>query len=295
MSTSAFPILTALDPRAGRSARSLVALIAEAPARARQARRPAVVASAPAALSDLAAAPRSTPATPGFQFVSKHTWIERVGHLLAPRRRRHLAVPRRAHRGAVPAGDRRRRPAPRREAVPRLAAAARGRRDGQLPQPRPVRLLHLLRDRARADVLPHRRVGLRATASTRRTKFFLFTMFGSAFMLVGIIATVVPRPRDGVGHTHVRPRRASPSRPTSPTSTGALAVLRLRHRVRRQGADLPVAHVAARRPHPGADRRLGDPRRRDAEARHVRPPALRPVPVPRGGASGRGRCCSRSP
>ena len=103
----------------------------------------------------------------GFQFVSTHAWIERVGDLVAPRRRRHLAAARRAHRRAVPARDPRRRPAPRREAVPRLAAAARGRRDGQLPQPRPVRVLHLLRDRARADVLPHRRLGLRRPAVRR--------------------------------------------------------------------------------------------------------------------------------
>ena len=47
-----------------------------------------------------------------------------VGHLVAPRRRRHLAVPRRADGHPVPAGDPRHRPAPRREAVPRLAAAA---------------------------------------------------------------------------------------------------------------------------------------------------------------------------
>ena len=32
---------------------------------------------------------------------------------------------------------------------------------GSLPQPRPVPVLRLLRDRARADVLPHRRLGLR--------------------------------------------------------------------------------------------------------------------------------------
>ena len=33
--------------------------------------------------------------------------------------------------------------------------------DRHVPRARPVRVLHLLRDRARADVLPHRRVGLR--------------------------------------------------------------------------------------------------------------------------------------
>ena len=38
-------------------------------------------------------------------------------------------------------------------------------------------------------------------------KFFLFTMFGSAFMLVGIIATVFLARDNGVGRAHVRPRR----------------------------------------------------------------------------------------
>ena len=94
--------------------------------------------------------------------VRHHAPVDRaVGHLLAPRRRRHLAAPGRAHRHPLPAGDARRRPAPRREAVPDVAAHPRSRRDGELPQPRPLRLLHLLRDRARADVLPHRRLGLR--------------------------------------------------------------------------------------------------------------------------------------
>ena len=41
-------------------------------------------------------------------------------------------------------------------------------------------------------------------------------------------------------------------------------------RLRHQGADVPVPHVAARRPHPGADAGLGHPGRHPAEARHVR-------------------------
>ena len=45
------------------------------------------------------------------------------------------------------------------------------------------------------------------------------------------------------------------------------------HGLRHQGADVPVPHLAARRPHPGAHGGLGDPGRRAAEARHLR---LRP-------------------
>ena len=74
-------------------------------------------------------------------------------------------------------------------------------------------------------------------------KFFLFTMFGSAFMLVGIIATVFIARDNGVGAITfdlTRDRRTG----RLPHRHGALAVLRLRHRLRRQGAPLPAAHVA---------------------------------------------------
>ena len=125
------------------------------------------------------------------------------------------------------------------------------------------------------------------------TKFFLYTMVGSAFMLVGIIATVVLASDNGVGHITFDLVEIAENADFA-ASTGALAVLRVRHRVRRQGADVPAAHVAARRAHPGADGRLGDPGRRDAEARHVRLAALRRLPVPGGGALGSRRCSSRS-
>ncbi len=56
-------------------------------------------------------------------------------------------------------------------------------------------------------------------------------------------------------------------------------------RVRHQGADVPVPHLAARCPHPGADPGLGHPGCRPAEARHLR---LRPDRHP-DPARGRGR------
>ena len=97
-------------------------------------------------------------------------------------------------------------------------------------------------------------------------KFFLFTMFGSAFMLVGIISTVFLARDNGVGYLTFDLTILA-DQANFAGQHRALAVLRLRRGVRREGADLPVAHVAPRRPHPGADGRLGDPRRRDAEAR----------------------------
>jgi hypothetical protein len=66
----------------------------------------------------------------------------------------------------------------------------------------------------------------------------------------------------------------------------------VRDRVRGEGAAVPAAHLAARRPHRGTHGRLGDPGRRDAQARHLRIPALRALPVPRGLTSSH-RCCSR--
>jgi hypothetical protein len=87
-----------------------------------------------------------------------------------------------------------------------------------------------------------------------------------------------------------RDHRRSPSRPASHRSVveplrlggGQVDLPRLRHGLRGEGAAVPAAHLAARRPHRGAHRRVGDPRRRHAEARHLRLRALRPLPVPRG-------------
>ena len=104
-------------------------------------------------------------------------------------------------------------------------------------------------------------------------------------MFVGIIATAFLADDNGVGDLTFDLVVIAEQADFADVD-GALAVLRLRHRLRRQGADLPAAHVAARRPHPGADGGLGDPRRRDAEARHLRPAALRAVPVPGGGVVG---------
>ena len=55
----------------------------------------------------------------------------------------------------------------------------------------------------------------------------------------------------------------------------ALAVRRLRARLRDQGADLPVPHLAARRPRRGADRRQRAAGRRHAQDRDLRLPPLR--------------------
>ena len=97
-------------------------------------------------------------------------------------------------------------------------------------------------------------------------KFFLFTLFGSAIMLLSFLALYfltdgqtfdIPSAggaaRRRIAHEHADPdlRRAVP-------------------RVRDQGADVPVPHVAARRAHRSAHRRLGAAGGHPAEARDVR-------------------------
>ena len=95
-------------------------------------------------------------------------------------------------------------------------------------------------------------------------KFFLFTLFGSALMLLGFLAlfflegtfqipALTAKGGGDIVRVHPEPdlRRALP-------------------RLRDQGADVPVPHLAARRAHRSADRRLGAAGRDPPEARHLR-------------------------
>ena len=104
-------------------------------------------------------------------------------------------------------------------------------------------------------------------------KFFLYTLFGSALMIVSFIALSLLSdkvPVDGQ-LMHTFDMRALPVAAAGYLDHGrALDLRRHVHRLRHQGADLPVPHLAARRPHPGTHRRLGHPGRRAAEARHLR-------------------------
>ena len=107
-------------------------------------------------------------------------------------------------------------------------------------------------------------------------KFFIYTMVGSLLMLVAIMYLGLHAREPGDRHpelqlrlhrsrnarAHVRPR-------------ALLAVRRLLPRVRGEGADVPVPHVAARRARRSADGRLGGAGEHHAEAGHVRLPAVR--------------------
>jgi NADH-quinone oxidoreductase subunit M len=112
-------------------------------------------------------------------------------------------------------------------------------------------------------------------------KFFLYTLVGSVVMLLGILALyfhthAIP------GNVHVRhhafQQMAIPFEPAVVDLPGVLP------RVRHQGADVPVPHVAARRAHRRADGRLGHPGGRPPEDGHLRVHPLQPADPARGDA-----------
>ena len=111
-------------------------------------------------------------------------------------------------------------------------------------------------------------------------KFFLYTLAGSVVMLLGILALYFYAPRRRPASTRFdipqlpRPRdarRRCRSGSSSPSS-----------RLRDQGADVPVPHLAARRARRGADGGLDHPRCRPAEDGHLRLRALRLPILPDG-------------
>ena len=97
-------------------------------------------------------------------------------------------------------------------------------------------------------------------------KFFLYTLAGSLLMLVALIYLYY---KSGGSFDILVWHRL----PLTLHGAGA-ALLRLLLRLRGQGADVAGAHLAARRPRRGADRRLGGAGGDHAEARRLRLPAL---------------------
>ena len=180
------------------------------------------------------------------------------------------------------------------EGVHRLDAAARVGDDRRVPRARRAGVLHLLRVRARADVLPHRGLGSRQPAL--RGDEVLPVHDGRLRVLVR---------RDPVGRVHAPAldaradlRRAHPHRlggRAHPRRHREGAVPRVRGRLRGEGAAVPVPHVAARRAHRRADRGLGRAGRRDAEDRRVRLLALRDPVLPAGRGRPRAAPASCSP
>ena len=96
-------------------------------------------------------------------------------------------------------------------------------------------------------------------------KFFLYTLAGSLLMLVAII------------YLYYKSAAASTFSPGTACRCRCRrrsAFLRLPAGLRGQGADVASAHLAARRPRRGADRRLGGAGGDHAQARRVRLPAV---------------------
>ena len=97
-------------------------------------------------------------------------------------------------------------------------------------------------------------------------KFFLFTLFGSALMLLSFLALFFL----AGARSRSRALRRAWATATSRETTQPADLRRPVPRLRDQGADVPVPHLAAGRAHRGADRRLGAAGRDPAEARHLR-------------------------
>ena len=114
-------------------------------------------------------------------------------------------------------------------------------------------------------------------------KFFVYTMAGSLLMLVAIMV-LVWKVAGGHRRTSRSPTSTCCRTPATVGTGGALALRRVRARVRHQGADLPVPHLAARRARGGAHRGQRAAGRRDAQDRHLRLPPVRGPVLPRGRA-----------
>ena len=164
---------------------------------------------------------------------------------------------------------------------------------GRVPVARPVPVLRLLRDHARPALLPDRRLGPRRQRPRRPPSSSSSPCLARpSCSWRSCPLAVIFHDETGGPLTFDLVKIAQEN--TFSADHRSVAVPRLRHRVRGEGAALPVAHLAARRPHRGADGRLGRPGRRHAEARHLRLPALRALPVPRGRRLGRRRSSSPS-
>ena len=145
----------------------VVGAAAAAPARAARAGRAARSRCSAGALSIAVLARVRDAADAGFQFVVHHTWIAESRHLAGTS----ASTASRCSSSCSPGSCSRSPssapiPTTTRSRTTRWMLAARGRLPRRVPGARPVPVLRLLRDRARADVLPDRAVGPRRTGRT---------------------------------------------------------------------------------------------------------------------------------
>ena len=173
------------------------------------------------------------------------------------------------------------------EGVPRADAAARDRDGGHLHRVRPDPVLRVLGARPGPDVLPDRDLGV-DEPRVRGDQVLPVHAVRVDLHAAGLPGHVLRRARPA----HLQPagadrlRAGGRVRPDVPADR----VRRRGARAGREGPDVAAAHVAARRPHRGADDRLGPAGGRDAEDGHLRvhpdrdPDAARtrPASTPRG-------------
>ncbi len=201
-----------------------------------------------------------------------------LGHPLHGRRGRHFVVHGAAHDVPGPvvgAGQLRLH----HDAGARVLRTHAGAHVGHDRRVRVARSVPVLRDvggDAHPDVFHHRGVG-RGAAPVRRHQVLHLYVFRIAVDAGGDPgARLARRPPDRHLLVLVRVPDRAPGRARA---RRLLAVRRLLPRVRHQGADVPVSHLAPRRARGGSHRRLGDPRRRAAQDGDVRVPPVRPAAV----------------
>ena len=159
-------------------------------------------------------------------------------------------------------------------------AAGPVRDDGHLRRAGPVRLLPVLGDDADPDVPVDRHLGRRSAHLRHAQVRALHRLRQHPDAGRGDLPRAVDPRRRRRGLVRLR-------RPAAGQAAAAgtdAAADRLWPLVRDQGADGAAAHLAARRPRRGADHRLGDPGRRDAEDGHLRLHEAGLPAVPRGHA-----------
>ena len=105
-------------------------------------------------------------------------------------------------------------------------------------------------------------------------KFFLYSLVGGLLMLASVIGLYI------TSGTSTLLDHDADRAPAAERRDAEVAVPRLLHRLRDQGAAHPVPHLAARRRGRGAGRRCRAARRRAGQGGHVRLPALLPAAVP---------------
>ena len=158
-----------------------------------------------------------------------------------------------------------------------LHAAARGGDGRGLRGPGPLPLLRVLGGHAHPDVLPHRDLGPRA-AHLRRGEVLPLHLRRQRADARGVPGPLQERRPRHLRHPEARGGAGGPGLPD-------LALPGLRPRLRDQGADVAVPHLAARRARRGPDRGLGHPGRGAAEDGRLRlPPARHPALPGRGDA-----------